>query len=252
MSCEDDWYDDMYDDWEEIYETVMVDLHITTITKEKLLKIEEGLKLCLDRKLDKLNLLLKQLTVYQANGNLIVNDRYNAILNLEKIVQSFGMDIIKIDILGLKGKSYIISDIIVKLLKVLGTDYKWGPITIEKISENVKFDVSKLFTYDKLNDTYDRTLVGYLSEIKETGAVTIQGTETLINGYSQGIVSEENIVKSKLETYLKDIQQQACVNNRNVQNGTAEILYERARQMGYSVQKEVKGKEVQLVLVRLN
>jgi hypothetical protein len=36
-----------------------------------------------------------------------------------------------------------------------------------------------------------------------------------------------------------------------MQNGTTEILYHRARQMGYSVEKKVKGKEVQLVLVRL-
>ena len=50
---------------------------------------------------------------------------------------------------------------------------------------------------------------------------------------------------------LTDIQKQACENNRNVQYGTTEILYARARQMGYSVIKEVKGKEVQLVLARI-
>ena len=41
------------------------------------------------------------------------------------------------------------------------------------------------------------------------------------------------------------------MNNAHMQNGTTQILYSRARQMGYSVEKKVSGKEVQLVLVRV-
>jgi hypothetical protein len=112
-------------------------------------------------------------------------------------------------------------------------------------------DGVQLFGYDALNQTYDSELTALLTEIKHQGRVRIQGTETLIDGVSQGIVSDQARISEKLKKYLVDIKKQACENNKNVQYGTTEILYTRARQMGYSVQKEVKGNQVQLVLVRV-
>jgi hypothetical protein len=112
-------------------------------------------------------------------------------------------------------------------------------------------DGVQLFGYDALNQTYDSELTALLTEIKRQGRVRIQGTETLIDGVSQGIVSDQARISEKLKKYLVDIKKQVCENNKNVQYGTTEILYTRARQMGYSVQKEVKGNQVQLVLVRV-
>ena len=91
MSCEDDDYG--WDDPEPIVEIRKINLLITTISKKELSTIEEAMILCLDRKLEKLNLLLKQMNVYKIGSSLLVNDRYNTALNFIEIVNGFGIDI---------------------------------------------------------------------------------------------------------------------------------------------------------------
>ena len=250
MSCEDDDYG--WDDPEPIIEVRKINVDITTISQKELLTIEEAMAVCLDRKLEKLNLLLKMMTVYQVGDCLLVNDRYNAVLDFIKTVEAFGMDIKQVNVAGLRGKTYLIGDVITKLLRVMGTSYNFSSILeVKELPATATMDGVQLFGYDALNQTYDSELTALLTEIKRQGRVRIQGTETLIDGVSQGIVSDQARISEKLKKYLVDIKKQACENNKNVQYGTTEILYTRARQMGYSVQKEVKGNQVQLVLVRV-
>ena len=244
--------DDVWDDPEPIVEVRKIDVDITTISQKELLTIEEAMMLCLDRKLEKLNLLLKMMNVYQVGDCLLVNDRYNAVLDFIKTVEAFGMDIKQVNVAGLRGKTYLIGDVITKLLRVMGTSYNFSNILdVKELPATANLDGVQLFGYDALNQTYDSELTALLTEIKRQGHVRIQGTETLIDGVSQGIVSDQVRISEKLKKYLVDIKKQACENNKNVQYGTTEILYTRARQMGYSVQKEVKGNQVQLVLVRV-
>ena len=250
MSCEDDDYG--WDDPEPIIEVRKINVDITTISQNELLTIEEAMTVCLDRKLEKLNLLLKMMNVYQVGDCLLVNDRYNAVLDFIKTVEAFGMDIKQVNVAGLRGKTYLIGDVITKLLRVMGTSYNFSNILdVKELPATANMDGVQLFGYDALNQTYDSELTALLTEIKRQGRVRIQGTETLIDGVSQGIVSDQARISEKLKKYLVDIKKQACENNKNVQYGTTEILYTRARQMGYSVQKEVKGNQVQLVLVRV-
>jgi hypothetical protein len=244
--------DDVWDDPEPIVEVRKIDVDITTISQKELLTIEEAMTVCLDRKLEKLNLLLKMMTVYQVGDCLLVNDRYNAVLDFIKTVEAFGMDIKQVNVAGLRGKTYLIGDVITKLLRIMGTSYNFSNILdVKELPATANMDGVQLFGYDALNQTYDSELTALLTEIKRQGRVRIQGTETLIDGVSQGIVSDQARISEKLKKYLVDIKKQACENNKNVQYGTTEILYTRARQMGYSVQKEVKGNQVQLVLVRV-
>ena len=248
----EEWDDDVWDDPEPIVEVRKIDVDITTISKEELLTIEEAMMLCLDRKLEKLNLLLKMMNVYQAGSCLIANDRYNVVLDFVKTIEAFGMDIKQVNIAGLKGKTYLIGDIITKLLKIMGTSYDFSKVLeVQALPATVNLNGVQLFEYDSLNSTYDGELSSLLIEIRQRGLVRIQGTETLVDGVSQGIVSDQTRIRDKLKKYLGDIKKQACENNKKVQYGTTEILYTRARQMGYSVQKEVKGTQVQLVLVRV-
>ena len=250
MSCEDDDYG--WDDLEPIIEVRKINVDITTISQKELLTIEEAMMVCLDRKLEKLNLLLKMMNVYQVGDCLLVNDRYNAVLDFIKTVEAFGMDIKQVNVAGLRGKTYLIGDVITKLLRVMGTSYNFSNILdVNELPATANIDGVQLFGYDALNQTYDSELTTLLTEIKRQGRVRIQGMETLIDGVSQGIVSDQARISEKLKKYLVDIKKQACENNKNVQYGTTEILYTRARQMGYSVQKEVKGNQVQLVLVRV-
>lgn len=250
MSCEDDDYG--WDDPEPIIEVRKINVDITTISQKELLTIEEAMTVCLDRKVEKLNLLLKMMNVYQVGDCLLVNDRYNAVLDFIKTVEAFGMDIKQVNVAGLRGKTYLIGDVITKLLRVMGTSYNFSNILdVKELPATANMDGVQLFGYDALNQTYDSELTALLTEIKRQGHVRIQGTETLIDGVSQGIVSDQARISEKLKKYLVDIKKQVCENNKNVQYGTTEILYTRARQMGYSVQKEVKGNQVQLVLVRV-
>ena len=250
MSCEDDDYG--WDDPEPIIEVRKINVDITTISQKELLTIEEAMTVCLDRKLEKLNLLLKMMNVYQVGDCLLVNDRYNAVLDFIKTVEAFGMDIKQVNVAGLRGKTYLIGDVITKLLRIMGTSYNFSNILdVKELPATANMDGVQLFGYDALNQTYDSELTALLTEIKRQGRVRIQGTETLIDGVSQGIVSDQARISEKLKKYLVDIKKQVCENNKNVQYGTTEILYTRARQMGYSVQKEVKGNQVQLVLVRV-
>jgi hypothetical protein len=250
MSCEDDDYG--WDDPEPIIEVRKINVDITTISQKELLTIEEAMTVCLDRKLEKLNLLLKMMNVYQVGDCLLVNDRYNAVLDFIKTVEAFGMDIKQVNVAGLRGKTYLIGDVITNLLRVMGTSYNFSNILdVKELPATANMDGVQLFGYDALKQTYDSELTSLLTEIKRQGRVRIQGTETLIDGVSQGIVSDQARISEKLKKYLVDIKKQVCENNKNVQYGTTEILYTRARQMGYSVQKEVKGNQVQLVLVRV-
>ena len=84
MSCEDDDYG--WDDPEPIIEVRKINVDITTISQKELLTIEEAMTVCLDRKLEKLNLLLKMMNVYQVGDCLLVNDRYNAVMDFIKTV----------------------------------------------------------------------------------------------------------------------------------------------------------------------
>lgn len=248
----EEWDDYGWDDPEPIIEVRKINVDITTISQKELLTIEEAMTVCLDRKLEKLNLLLKMMNVYQVGGCLLVNDRYNAVLDFIKTVEAFGMDIKQANVAGLRGKTYLIGDVITKLLRVMGTSYNFSNILdVKELPATANMDGVQLFGYDALNQTYDSELTSLLTEIKHQGRVRIQGTETLIDGVSQGIVSDQARISEKLKKYFVDIKKQACENNKNVQYGTTEILYTRARQMGYSVQKEVKGNQVQLVLVRV-
>ena len=250
MSCEED--DDWWDDPKPIVDVKQINIENMTISKSELLTIENALILCLDRKLERLNLLLKQMNVYQVDDSLIVNDRYNIALNFIEIVKSFGIDISVIQIQGLKGKTYLINDKITKLLKVLGVKYDF--LKIIKIIENsksVNFETINSNNYENLENVYDGELSNFLLEIKTKGFVSVNGTETFIDGISKGVDSDNSRVTQKLKTYLESIKKEVCDNNKHLQNGSVEILYTRARQMGYSVEKIVKGKEIQLVLERI-
>lgn len=250
MSCEED--DDWWDDPEPIVEVKNINIENTTISKEELLKIQEALTICLDRKLEKLNLLLKQMNIYKFGNSLIVNDRYNIALNFIEIVKNFGMDISLVNLSGLKGKTYVISDKITKLLEILNNKYNFNNV-VNILNTPVGVEINNLVfdNYKYLDNIYDLKLCELLKEIKLNGFVSISGTETFVNGISQGIVSDNDDITTKLKDYLKLIKQEICNNNKNLQYGTIEIIYTRARQMGYSVEKVVKGKEVQLVLERI-
>jgi hypothetical protein len=60
--------------------------------------------------------------------------------------------------------------------------------------------------YSSIDSKYDAEIVSYIAEILRSGAVTIQGQETLIDGVSQGVVSNSVAVQAKLGSLLSEIE----------------------------------------------
>ena len=55
----------------------------------------------------------------------------------------------------------------------------------------------------------------------------------------------------KLKAFAERSKKTVGKANADMLNGTTKLIYSRARQMGYAVEEVKKGKDVQLVLVRL-
>ena len=250
MSEEDD--DDGWEDPEPVIEVRKISIEVRTVSRAQLATIEEALTVCLDRKMDKLNLLLKQMDVYLVGDNLIVNDRFSTAHDFEETVRAFGTDIKSVTVPNLRGKTYVMSDRIAQLLRVSGEEYAWDKaVRLKKARFDADALEGQLFRYGEIRERYDGELRDFLRQVKGTGSVSVTGTETLIDGRSQGVVSDRARVERKLSAYLADVRREACENNRQLQRGTAMLLRERARQMGYSVTQEEKDGKIQLVMVRI-
>ena len=250
----DEWDDDdVWDDPEPVVEQIIRKITINTLSRSQINEIEKGLILCVEQKLEKLNVILRNMNVYAVGDQLLINDRYNVCPQIIEIIKAFGMDVQPIQVPGMRGKCYVVSDAVVSLLGRLSSDYAFGKsIANCTATGNVQDAVrANAIVYPSLLTAYDSELVQFIKQIRNDGTLEIEGVETLIDSVSQGIVSDARRVEGKLQDFLSAIGKHVAENNLNMRNGTTEILYHRARQMGYSVEKTVKGKEVQLVLVRL-
>ena len=84
-----------------------------------------------------------------------------------------------------------------------------------------------------------------------TRSVTYVTEDDVLIGRSEGQwVSNANEIRDKLMEISKNAQNVVNRTNSQLRDGTAKLIYARARQMGYAVQEVKKGTQVQLVLVR--
>ena len=252
MSCEDDDYG-----WDPVIDVVttekLIDIKISTISKSDLEDIEKTATSALEQKLTKLNVILKNLNVYCGNNVIFVNDRYGISKDLVEIVEAFGMDIRPVTC-SLRGKSFVITDDLVSLIKTIDPAYEIRDISNFEPAEELMNIIDK---YQK--EVSDVGLSNILQEIKNTGAYMIQGRQSIISTYEDGrliekqeseVVSEEREITKRLKRYLSRTSDSLQKVNRELRDGIAKLLHSRARQMGYSVKEERKDDQVQLVLVR--
>ena len=245
-----------------IYREVKVEINIDILSVSKVLEIESAMKECLEQKLEKLNIILKSMNVYSCGEFLLINDRYGIGLDVKELAQASGMKILPVVNSGLRGKTYIVSDDLVHFLKIMGIEYQFGStIANAPTTTEIQQIVSKnVLDFSSVNRTYDNEIASIFQKIKRDGKFSIEGIETIaedidddqyVGSRSLGIESDKGRIEAKLKTFLGNVEKQVSMNNAHMQNGTTQILYSRARQMGYSVEQKVNGKEVQLVLVRL-
>ena len=252
-----------YDDddvWDEpvidvVTENKIIELNITTISKTELEQIREMAIYASNQKLQKLNIVLQNMSVYVCDDTLLVNDKYNICPELIKISKALGLDIKLIEC-NLKGKSYIINDKLTNLIKAIDSTYNY-----EECVSNIKIikEVKELIQNNKFTYNTNSSLSRYLHEIVRNGKLTIEGTQKIISTYEDGrlvgqekqdIISNKDEINKTLTKFLFETSEVLKTANDNLRDGTAELLYSRARQMGYAVEESRNGDKIELVLVR--
>ena len=98
-----------------------------------------------------------------------------------------------------------------------------------------------------------------VSNIKANGQYVTTRTREITEEYDEdGLVgrsesawvSDAEAVRGQLMEISKNAQNTVNRTNAQLCDGTAKLIYARARQMGYAVQEVKKGTQTQLVLVR--
>ncbi len=216
--------------------------------------IEETAKLILKQKLDKLNILLKNLNVYYFNDKLFINDRYNTCRELEEIAQSFGFIVKQVNC-SLKGKNYIMTDELLHILSSVGSGYDLSQYANKEITEEIK----KIIVENLIDGNKNDNITDMIREILAKGFISTTGTQKVTSVYEdsrliketrEDIVSDRSKIEKKVLSFVERSKTVLEKGNEQMQNGTVKLLYHRARQMGYSVKEERKGTQIQLVLVR--
>ena len=260
----------------EIYRTTVfekIKIEITTLTQAKLLEIEEKLEQCLKQKFTKLASLLKNgsLVTVCHDGNLLFYDKFSTLLDFEQIVKAFGMDVKVVDS-ELRGRCYVVSDKITELLGMIQSDFQLSTLLSElglklstnngKLSEQLRALIEQnQFDYSQLCKNGD-LIAEVCASLRQNGSFNIDAlrkveqtrdrwrdVDVLVSSREVGVTSDKANVEQQLKQFVTDVDTQLQAHNKHMQNGVTEVLYSRATQLGYSVQKQQKGDTIQLVMV---
>lgn len=252
-----DWDDDVWED--EITSSIVkkvVDVDITLLSPECITQLREKAECCVKQKLEKLSLLFGGLNVYAYNGAILINDRYNTVDSIVDIAKGLGMDIHVVSC-GLRGKNYVICEQLVDFITLLGGSCDFGST---HSNQPLTADITALLVKERRSFvSFDNKTSSLLTEVLTKGKITIQDTHVISETYVNGrldtskeleVKSDRAEVERKINHFLNASIERMKEQNLYLQNGTAEIMCHRAKQMGYVVEKTVKDKQIQLVLVR--
>lgn len=231
------------------------EVRIECCNKKELEDLEKTIITSLEQKLEKLNILIKNCNVFSGNGMVLVNDRYNICSDLITVAEAFGLNIKQIQC-SLRGKNYIITDDLLTVLKQLEKEYEFGKnIANQELSDIV----SQILNDNSITRNIDANVLDMVRNIKKNGQYVTTRTRTITEetedgrliGRSEGQwVSNADEIRNRLMDISKKAQNTVNRTNSQLRDGTAKLIYARARQMGYAVQEVKKGTQTQLVLVR--
>lgn len=231
------------------------EVRIECCNKKELEDLEKTIITSLEQKLEKLNILIKNCNVLSGNGMVLVNDRYNICSDLITVAEAFGLNIKQIQC-SLRGKNYIITDDLLTVLKQLEKEYEFGKnIANQELSDIV----SQILSDNSITRNIDANVLDMVRNIKKNGQYVTTRTRTITEetedgrliGRSEGQwVSNADEIRNRLMDISKKAQNTVNRTNSQLRDGTAKLIYARARQMGYAVQEVKKGTQTQLVLVR--
>lgn len=231
-----------------------VEVKIDTCNKKELEELEKSIVSSINQKLEKLNILIKNCDIY-SNGNcILVHDRFNICSSLKEVAEGFGLECKLVDC-SLKGKTYLITDQLLSVLKQIDVQFKIGSNVANKELIDEIEDIMGEFGLTKI----DPEILEMVRNIKKNGVYTTSKTrevsQTFYDGrlidHSEGFWStDESMIRDRLLRMSKEAENVVKRTNANLRDGTTKLIYTRARQMGYAVQEVKKGTQTQLVLVR--
>ena len=234
----------------------VVEIKLDEIKANDLVELEETLCNVMVQKLEKLNILIKETNIYSHDGCLLINDRYRICADLEEIARAFGFEIKKINC-SLRGNNYIVSDALVSLLKEIGVNYAFGEsIANQTATEEIKAIIEN----NAIPETIKGNLLEIVKNIRQNGSyIMTKKREVIAEYYDDQFLGEtkgawdsnESSIQTQLKALAERSTQAVSKANADMLNGTTKLIYSRARQMGYAVEEVKRGKDVQLVLVRL-
>ena len=231
-----------------------VEVKIDTCNKKELEELEKSIISSIIQKLDKLNVLIKNCDVY-SNGNcILVHDRFNVCSSLKEAAEAFGLECELVNC-SLKGKTYLITDQLLRVLKQIDVQFNFGSNVVNKDLADEIEDIMGEFGTSKI----DSFILEMVRNIKKNGVYTTNKTREIsktfyddrLIDHSEGDWSaDEGMIRDRLLKMSKEAENVIKRANADLRDGTTKLIYTRARQMGYAVQEVKKGTQTQLVLVR--
>ena len=235
------------------------EVRIECCDKKEIEELEKAIISALEQKAEKLNILIKNCNVYGFDGILLVNDRYNICGDLIAVAEALGLTINTIQC-SLRGKNYIITDGLVAFLQQFGITFNFGA---NIVNQSLDATIKDIMIKNMPKREISQSILDMISNIKTNGQyVTTRkreiteeydedGSYRSLVGRSEGAwISDVGAVRKQLMEISKNAQDTVNKTNAQLRDGTAKLIYARARQMGYAVQEVKKGNQTQLVLVR--
>lgn len=249
MSCERKVYT-----FEEVEE-----VRIECCDKKEIEALEKTIISALEQKVEKLNVLIKNCNIYSYGGVILVNDRYNICSDLVSVAEALGMTITPIQCF-LRGKNYIVTDELLSFLTQIGVSFEFGKsIANQDLDETAK----EIIVKNLPKRAVDPSILAMVENIKLNGQYVTTRKRTVSEEYEEGYgnrafigrsegewTSDADEIRGRLIELSKGAQTTVNRTNAQLRDGTARLIYARARQMGYAVQEVKKGTQTQLVLVR--
>ena len=231
------------------------EVRIECCNKQELEELEKTIIRSIEQKLEKLNILIKNCNVYSGDGIILINDRYNICYDIITVAEAFGLTIRQVQC-SLKGKNYIVTDDLLMVLKQLESKFEFGKnVANQELSD----DINQILNNNSVARNIDVDVLDMVRNIKKNGQYVTTKTRTVTEETEDGRligrlegewVSNSEEIRNKLMKLSREAQDTVNRTNSQLRDGTAKLIYARARQMGYAVQEVKKGTQTQLVLVR--
>lgn len=206
----------------------LADFDFKTLTARK-----ENLLAALVQKVDKIISAFRTCDFYLGEDGILINDPLNLANDLEETIKQFGFSYKQVNA-NLRGSSYVITDKIIDLLRIIGGEVEIKNERLQKANS----ELNTIISDNSLRETFDADLLAAVKEVKEKGKIVMMSNDPKEN------YQKINALR-KFSTKINEVIKQA---NTDLRNGVIHVVNTRAKTMGYTVNKQVVGTRVRMTL----